>query len=261
MFRIRGKMGGKLAKSKGGQITVFIIIAIAIVAVLLVFLVPDFKGIFVKAEPDMEIKNCAKDAVQEALEIILPRGGSAEPKLYYNYNNEPVEYTCYTNEYYKQCVMQKPLLKQSIESEIEKYAQPKIKLCVNNMIKNLEGSGFDVKKAGSEAVDVQIIPGYIKASVDLEIATEKGGEKRVYDKFIAGFESEIYDIIMIAYSISEWETRYGDSSPDAYMAFYPSLKVEKQKQPDSTTIYIITNRDTKEVFQFASRSLAWPPGY
>jgi hypothetical protein len=42
--------------------------------------------------------------------------------------------------------------------------------------------------------------------------------------------------------------------------YYHDLKVEKKKQIDETSIYILTNRDTGEKFQFASRSYAFPPG-
>jgi hypothetical protein len=45
------------------------------------------------------------------------------------------------------------------------------------------------------------------------------------------------------------------------MAFYPDVKVEKKKQSDGTKVYIITDRNTGEKLQFATRSLAWPPGY
>jgi hypothetical protein len=37
--------------------------------------------------------------------------------------------------------------------------------------------------------------------------------------------------------------------------------MQKIKQDDGTTLYIIENKKTGEKFQFASRSLAFPPGY
>ena len=45
------------------------------------------------------------------------------------------------------------------------------------------------------------------------------------------------------------------------MILYPGVKVEKYKQEDGTTVYILTDRNTNDKFQFAVRSLAWPPGY
>jgi hypothetical protein len=45
------------------------------------------------------------------------------------------------------------------------------------------------------------------------------------------------------------------------MIYYPSLKVEKKKQGEGSTVYILTDRDTDEKFYFAVRSLAIPPGF
>jgi hypothetical protein len=45
------------------------------------------------------------------------------------------------------------------------------------------------------------------------------------------------------------------------MNYYHDLKVEKKKQLDGTNIYILTDRNNENKFQFASRSVAWPPGY
>ena len=44
------------------------------------------------------------------------------------------------------------------------------------------------------------------------------------------------------------------------MLYYPSIKVEKKKQSEGTTIYILTDRDSSEEFMFAVRSFAIPPG-
>ena len=69
-----------------------------------------------------------------------------------------------------------------------------------------------------------------------------------------------YDIIMIASAIQDFEAEYGDSNPETYMALYPNIRIEKLKQSDGTKVYIISDRNTLEKMQFATRSLAWPPG-
>ena len=45
-----------------------------------------------------------------------------------------------------------------------------------------------------------------------------------------------------------------------YMQLYRGIRVEKLEQTDGTKIYILTNKETEDVFQFASRSLVFPPG-
>jgi hypothetical protein len=56
------------------------------------------------------------------------------------------------------------------------------------------------------------------------------------------------------------EARYGNSETTIYMDYYHNLKVEKSEQTDGSTVYRLTDRKDGSVFQFASRSIAWPPG-
>ena len=44
------------------------------------------------------------------------------------------------------------------------------------------------------------------------------------------------------------------------MNYYRDLKVEKLKQSEGTTVYILTDLNNNKKFQFASRSMAWKPG-
>ena len=119
----------------------------------------------------------------------------------------------------------------------------------------------DVKSFGNNTLKVDIVPNAVIVSLSKDITVTKG--EAIYNIGLpkADFESEAYKMILIATSILNYEARYGDSDIDDYMFFYPDLKIQKLKQSEGTTIYIITNRDTKEVFRFASRSIPWPPGY
>lgn len=71
----------------------------------------------------------------------------------------------------------------------------------------------------------------------------------------------MYDLIMIASSIANYEAKYGDADSLTYMLYYPDIKVEKKEQSDGSRVYILTNKPTNEKFIFASRSIVWPPGY
>ncbi len=71
--------------------------------------------------------------------------------------------------------------------------------------------------------------------------------------------NNLYELVAIGQNIIEWESTYGEAVPDLYMELYHNLKVEKYVQGDETIVYIITDRDTKDKFQFASRSLAYAP--
>ena len=79
--------------------------------------------------------------------------------------------------------------------------------------------------------------------------------------FNVNVKSGIYDLIMIAGSVLNYEARIGDADPLVYMFYYPNLRAQKVRQDDGTKIYLLQDRDSGEELRFASRSLSWPAGY
>ena len=256
---------GSLLKCKRSQITIFVIIALLIIGVLVILFYPQIKKIIIPPAPGELIPTaCVESAVKESMNLTMMHGGKIKPELYFMYNNETLDYLCYTSEWYKTCIMQKPLLKQSIEAEVEVYMQANISKCISQMEDTLKARGYDVKISGSRKAEISIVPDKIDASFNMSMTIQKGDEPSQTfpsSRFKTEFKSNAYEIIMIASSIQNWEARYGDSVPESYMSFYPNLRVEKKKQDDGTKVYIISDRDTGEKLQFTTRSLAWPPGY
>ena len=257
-------MRQKNKKSKRSQITIFVIIAIIIVAIVLIFLYPQIRKAFVAPNPsEMIPKSCIESAVKAALNTTLMHGGTASPELYIRYNNESIGYACYTSEWYKTCVMQSPLLKQTIQSEIEAGIQQKISSCIQGMQDELTRRGYTIKISGTKKAAVEIAPKKIIVSPELSMTiSQEGGVAQTFSnsRFQTEFSSNAYDMIMIASSIQNYEARFGDSITESYMNFYPNIRIEKKRQDDGTKIYIITDRNTNEKLQFATRSLAFPPG-
>ena len=73
--------------------------------------------------------------------------------------------------------------------------------------------------------------------------------------------SEMYGLLMIATSIIDYESTYGDSETSIFIQYYPSLIIEKTKLTDGSKIYVVRDVTTHESFTFASRGLSWPAGY
>lgn len=248
---------------KKGQTTLFIIIAIVIVAlgVLIYVFYPQIRGIVVGSEesPYEYIQNCLQEDLKETVDLLSLQGGSVNPEHYIVYNGENIEYLCYTNEYYKMCTMQKPLLEGYIEEEITKAVKNKADECFNSMRDNFENKGYNValKKAGME---VELLPKRIVVRFNHSLTLVKEDTNN-YNSFKVILNNNLYELLGITNSILNWEARYGDAETTTYMNYYHDLKVEKKKQMDGSTIYILTDRNTQNKFQFASRSAAWPPGY
>ena len=249
-----------VGKPNKAQVTLFVILALAIIIVLiLLFVGKDKIGTLITSKSPIEqVRECVDEPLERALDIISVQGGSLDPGNYYLYQGNKIEYLCYTEENYKQCVMQKPLLKQSIEKELESYLQPRVKNCINAVKTSLQKKGYSVSSKNPE-IDVQLIPNTILVDIkpDLQITKDK---TESYKSIKTDYTSQLYSLVMIASSILNWEARYGDSETMNYMLYYPSMKVEKKKQGEGSTVYILTERNSLDKFMFASRSMALPAG-
>lgn len=245
--------------NKRGQLTIFIILGLLFLIVLIVLFSRGNVGtFFVSKTPFQEVEECAKVSVQESIDILSLQGGSIEPENYYLYEGNQIEYLCYTEENLKNCVTQKPILKTSIEDEIKSYVDPKIRSCLNSLTESLEDRGYSVSMK-NPVIDIEIIADNILVDMDIDLRITKDGTES-YSNVRTGVKSKIYNFVIIASSIMNWETNFGDSETLNYMLYYPSLKVEKKKQGDGTKIYILTDRESEEKFMFAIRSFAIPPG-
>lgn len=249
-----------LLRSKRSQVSVFIILGVLIVIVLLVLFSRDagFDTIFASQSPYQELEACGQDAVIEGLGILSLQGGVIEPQNYYLYQNKKIDYICYSENEYENCVMQKPILTNTITDELTEYAEPIIKGCLNSVRSSLESRGYTVNMKEPE-ITIELVPDNVLVDMELDLSIEKEGVES-YKNVRTGIKSKIYNFALIAGSISQWETRYGDSETLNYMLYYPSLKVEKKKQGEGSTVYILTDRDSDEKFYFASRSIAVPAG-
>jgi hypothetical protein len=256
---------GKKA-NKRGQVTIFIIIAVLVIAlgVLIYMFYPKLiskTGIETK-NPSAFIQECMQEKIQNTADILSLQGGSVKPTFYYSYYNNNqvnnIEYLCYTNQYYQPCIVQQPMLIQHIQSEILNEIKGDTISCFDSMKKSYENKGYEVNmKPGN--ITVELLPEKIVTTFGYELTLTKG-ETENYKDFKIVLDNNLYELASIANSIINWETKYGDVEITSYMNYYHNLKVEKKKQIDETTVYILTNIDNGKKFQFASRSYAFPPG-
>jgi len=253
-------------EGKKGQVTIFIIIALLIVAIgVLVYLF--YPKIFPSAEtetknPSIFIQECMEEEIQDTVNTLSVQGGSVNPTFYYDYYNgvgvDKVEYLCYTNQYYQKCVVQQPMLISHIQSEILNEIEDETISCFNSLKMSYENRGYDTDmKSGNTTVE--LLPGKIVTTFGYELTLTKGDTEK-YQNFNIVLDNNLYELASIANSIINWETQYGDAEVTTYMNYYHNLKVEKKEQLDGTKIYILTNRDSENKFQFTSRSYVFPPG-
>lgn len=247
-------------RNKKGQVTIFIILALAIVFVLVLILIkkPSFGVIISPRTPVESIKQCTIDSLENSTKVIMSQGGSLSPQSYYLYNGTKVEYLCYASEDYQACVMQKPLIKESIENELKKDLTPKIIDCINTEKISLERKGYAVTYKVPN-ITIELVPGNILVNVESDMRIVKD-KTETYKSIKINKASKLYELAMITSSIINYEARYGRAEIMNYMMYYPTLRVEKKKQSDGTTIYILTDKTSGDKFVFATRSYVLPVG-
>jgi len=251
--------------NKKAQVTIFIIIAIVIIgaALLFYFLIPkaETEAVFDETNPQAYIQTCIEDKIKDTVEILSLQGGSIESEGYILYQGDKIEYLCYTSEYYVPCKIQRPFLVEHIESEIENEIEDDMKMCFDALVDFYERRNYDANLEGSGDTTVELLAKRIKTSTDYTLTVSKGSGTDRYERFSVLVNNNLYELASIANDIIDWEAEYGDFDTTYYTTVYSNIKFEKHNQQEGSTIYILTNRDQGTKFQFASRSVAWPPGY
>ena len=246
---------------KRGQVTIFIILAIVIVVagLLIYFFVPSIRTTFQPTNPEQFLETCVMKDFDVTIDTLSKQGGNLDPEPFLLYKDVKIQYGCYTNEYYRLCVMQQPLLQRSIEDVLEKDLNEKAKNCFQELKGDYEQRGYRVK-IERNITFVEFLPNHVRVDMQTRVTLTKDSTQ-VYENFVFDQRNGMYELISVASSILNWEARYGDAETTTYMAYYPNIKVEKNKLGEGSTIYKISNRNTQESFTFASRSLVLPPGY
>jgi molybdopterin converting factor small subunit len=248
-----------------GQVTIFVIIGIVIVvaAVAVFYLYPDILSPSTSSSPTGRIQDCLEDEIEDNVEEISLNGGSLNPELYATYYRESKKYTpeylCYTNEYYKPCVTQQPLLKAHVEEEIKNSISAEVKKCFDNLESDYKKEGYTVSLNRNDYA-VDLILGKVRVVFDYDLTLTKGSTNN-YNEIIVNVDSGLQRLVNIASKILSWEAQYGDADISGHMASNYWLRAEKRKLADGSKIYILEDKESKEKFMFASRSVVWAPGY
>ena len=251
-----------LKRGRKGQVTLFVIIAMAIVgALIFLFLLKRPVKLEVPAEqnPQLFIQKCVREKTLEGVEIMLPQGGFIAPENYKLFENKKVAYLCENRGYYFPCVNQHPMYLNELRSEISNYITPKVDQCFGDLKLELYKRNAEMKIEDG-AVSVDLIPGEIQVIVNKKVTITKGTQTQKFDKFEVGMVSRLYDIGNVALEIANQEASYCNFEYVGYMMLHPDFSIRKEARTDGTKIYSIKDKKTDEELFIAVRGCAIPPG-
>jgi len=257
---------------KRGQVTIFIIIGVFIIAAVALFFIfqkgvkiPGVSGGAKEVTPTPFLQTCLEDKILEGVEILSYQGGSINPILntrfkfdeddsYYN-----ISYLCYTHGSYGPCMNQQPMLIQSIKEEISDYISSEVEMCMSELVLNLEEEGFIVD-AQYGGFDIQLSPGEITANIDAVVTSTKSEETSIQENFEISIETKLYDLSLVAQEISSQWARFCSFEHLGYMLTYPKYNIDIYGPTEGTVIYTIKDIETREKFRLAIRGCATAPG-
>jgi len=248
---------------KRGQATVFIIIAIVIVALVVgaYFLFQgdteskikkelDKLGISVSADVVTgSIEDCIKSTGEDALVVVGIQGGYYDaPSGSFDLGWAAIPY------YYDVGSISNPS-KEIIEGEVSRYVDENIDLCLN-------GSDFEgfVVRVGESKTSAEISNRRVDFNTDFNVNIIKSGQTADIDfgKYPYSVDSKLYEIL----EISDYITESHNEDPDmicincvADMAEERDLYVDFLEFGDDTTLTVISDNSTAEdyIFQFLNR--------
>ena len=248
--------------NKKAQIAIWVVIAISIVAIIGLLFVfskkPIGAGIDI-SDPKGRMEKCAKDAVNEAAEIILRQGGFVEPKNYKLYQNNKVTYLCENTGNFKPCINQHPLLLNEIKKEIVQYSYPIIEFCFNDVKEEFEKRKYSASFAETK-LNISLGGDRIYLNIEKDIELKKNDAISRYEEFNVEINNPTYDLAKVAIEIAGQESKYCYFEYVGYMILYPRFDIKKFTMSDSTKIYTIKDKYSNKEMNIAIRGCAIPAG-
>lgn len=247
---------------KKGQVTMWVIIAISIVVFILLIFVLVKKPYSIQNEnfdAQSYIEKCAKDAVNEATDIMIPQGGFLAPKNYKLYKNTAVSYLCLENGYYVPCVSQHPMLLNEMKKEIYSYSYPRIETCFTDLQNELRKRKYSASMTPL-VMRVDFGPNRVYLDLNTTMNLVKNGQTQTVNDFDIEVINPIYDLGLVAVEISSQEAKFCYFEYVGYMLLYSRFNINVDTMSDFTKIYTIKDKYTDKQMNIAIRSCAIKPG-
>ncbi|MEM0465786.1 MAG: hypothetical protein QXW97_03765 [Candidatus Pacearchaeota archaeon] len=251
----------EISINKRGQITIFIILALIIVILILIIFIsikqPKVEP-YDEKFPQVFIESCVKDYLEKTLLSISKHGGDVNTKNSVMYNNTNLSYLCYTKDYYKSCINQKPKFIEYIEKEITDDIKPNVFKCFDSLKLILE-KRYDIEM-GEMQILTKLKPREVNLEINRKFKMRRDKEYREFNNFKIIQQYPMYEFSEISMEIANQESKYCNFDTLGFMIIYPEFDISKIKTGDSDTIYKIIDRKTNRDFNFAIKSCVLPAG-
>ncbi len=250
--------------NRSGQIAIFVIVGLLIVAAILFIFLIDRTPSITRGQdldnPESFIDNCIKEQASKEIVNLLSHGGFPDSTDNVLYNGLAIPYLCKNINYYQPCIAQYPRYVTEIKNEILRNFEDDVEQCFASLEQDLISRNYIVD-AGPITLTAEIKPEIVHVGIERPFTITKGGSSRKYERFDVFVNTYLYEVSSIAQEIVSQEAKFCYFSNDGFMALYNDFDIVRDVLGESTKIYTIKHKKNGEALTMAIRGCAIPLGF
>ncbi len=250
-------------KSKRGQVTLFIVLAILLVSsvVLLFTLKPELNLFRQKTSSPAEyLSDCVEDSIKSYEKSFFDsKNMLQEGSLNYVYNKQTIPFLCYSTEFYNPCIPQNPLLIESVRKKMENSASRELSRCVLSIKEDYERQGYSFEYSNF-SMSVILNELDISYSARINMIIPRGDETILISTREGKVPSVLPKLLRTAETIVNYETSFCEFNHMTWQAVNRGIVIERFRSGDQTKVYTLRDRNSDKEIKFAIRTCVMPAG-
>lgn len=249
---------------KKGQVTIFIILAIIVVAGIIVsfFFMGGMDILTGKiSDPTAYIKDCAEKNAKVILDNLEQHGGIyySESKSYdfLKFAGLDIAKLCYSSGNKTICENKHPMFNEEIEYQIKNYVKPRLEECFSELSGDYKSQDFS---QGVLNFSVKIEKDGVLLIIRKSIEIINGDNSVRVNNFDVSLDSDIYEFLEITNSVlnqelsCDCETGNCNADLGKINIWYPQYSTSRFLTENSDKIYTILSNDNENKFMFAIKN-------
>jgi hypothetical protein len=264
----RMKRGIRKYCDKRGQITIFVIVALMIIAgIVIIFFYYKNSSFGISSLEDINsyIERCVGDSLKKAEDEFI--SGNLYPNMTDNYilykdsegKTKKAKYLCKASQFYNPCINQEPMLAEYVRREIEKKTSNDAEKCFNEINVILRKKGYSITEENLD-FKIEFTKKTIIANMNKKLIVKKGEETRIFENFRAEIQSPLYSLIDTARNIINFESTLCEFNMINWMKYNSDVSIKKFVASDQTKIYAVEDKTSRKSISFAVKTCVLPAG-
>lgn len=249
---------------KRGQLTLFVIIGIVLVAALVfifTFLNPELNIFKQKTSFPVEyISSCIEDSIKEyEKEFFKSPSLLNSGSLSYKYNSQTMPFLCYSTEFYYPCVPQNPLFIETIRRNMENQVSRELSRCILTLKEDYERKGYLFDQSDFIlSLTFNELDIFYDAKMSIKIS--RGDDIILISNREGSVSTSLPKFLRTAETIVSHESSLCEFNIMLWQSSNREIVITRDRSGDQTKIYTLGVRDSDKEIKFAIRTCVLPAG-